>query len=44
LFGSRSDSEEVAALRLLDIERHALLMFTSCGWLTLRSRRLGYTA
>ncbi len=25
-------SEEVDALRLLEMQRHALLMFTSCGW------------
>jgi len=24
--------EEVAALRLLEMQRHAVLMFTSCGW------------
>jgi len=24
--------EQVAALRMLEIQRHALLMFTSCGW------------
>ncbi len=27
-----SDLEEVAVLRLLEMQRHALLMFTSCGW------------
>jgi alpha-amylase/alpha-mannosidase (GH57 family) len=26
------DSEQVDALRLLEMQRHALLMFTSCGW------------
>ncbi|CBN54344.1 MULTISPECIES: DUF3536 domain-containing protein [Kamptonema] len=26
------DSERVDALRLLEMQRHALLMFTSCGW------------
>jgi alpha-amylase/alpha-mannosidase (GH57 family) len=26
------DGEKVKALRLLEMERHALLMFTSCGW------------
>jgi alpha-amylase/alpha-mannosidase (GH57 family) len=28
----RSQSERVDALRLLEMQRHALLMFTSCGW------------
>ncbi|MFQ4145923.1 DUF3536 domain-containing protein [Chlorogloeopsis sp. ULAP02] len=27
-----SDAERVDALRLLEMQRHALLMFTSCGW------------
>lgn len=27
-----SPAEEVAVLRLLEIQRHAVLMFTSCGW------------
>jgi alpha-amylase/alpha-mannosidase (GH57 family) len=27
-----SQEEEVAALKLLEIQRHALLMYTSCGW------------
>jgi alpha-amylase/alpha-mannosidase (GH57 family) len=27
-----SESDQVAALRLLEIQRHAMLMFTSCGW------------
>jgi alpha-amylase/alpha-mannosidase (GH57 family) len=27
-----SDSEKVDALRLLEMQRHTLLMFTSCGW------------
>jgi alpha-amylase/alpha-mannosidase (GH57 family) len=27
-----SDSEVTLALRLLEMQRHALLMFTSCGW------------
>ncbi len=27
-----SDEEEVAALKLLEMQRHALLMYTSCGW------------
>ncbi|GAB1544064.1 DUF3536 domain-containing protein [Scytonema sp. NUACC21] len=27
-----SSSEQVDALRLLEMQRHALLMFTSCGW------------
>src|SRR4028119_838576 len=26
------DAEQVDALRLLEMQRHALLMFTSCGW------------
>ena len=26
------DSEQVDALRLLEMQRHALFMFTSCGW------------
>jgi hypothetical protein len=26
------DSERVRALKLLEMERHAMLMFTSCGW------------
>ncbi|MDJ0619366.1 MAG: DUF3536 domain-containing protein [Calothrix sp. MO_192.B10] len=26
------ESEQVDALRLLEMQRHALLMFTSCGW------------
>ena len=26
------EEERVAALRLLEMQRHALLMFTSCGW------------
>jgi alpha-amylase/alpha-mannosidase (GH57 family) len=26
------DEDRVAALRLLEMERHALLMYTSCGW------------
>lgn len=26
------DSEQVDALRLLEMQRHSLLMFTSCGW------------
>ncbi len=27
-----SDSERITALKLLEMQRHALLMFTSCGW------------
>lgn len=27
-----SPSEEVTVLKLLEIQRHAMLMFTSCGW------------
>ncbi|MBF2078159.1 MAG: DUF3536 domain-containing protein [Synechococcales cyanobacterium T60_A2020_003] len=27
-----SDAERVDALRLLEMQRHALLMYTSCGW------------
>jgi alpha-amylase/alpha-mannosidase (GH57 family) len=27
-----SETEQVAALRLLEMQRHAMLMFTSCGW------------
>jgi alpha-amylase/alpha-mannosidase (GH57 family) len=27
-----SESEKVDALRLLEMQRHSLLMFTSCGW------------
>jgi alpha-amylase/alpha-mannosidase (GH57 family) len=27
-----SPSEQIDALRLLEMQRHALLMFTSCGW------------
>ncbi|MCX7592190.1 MAG: DUF3536 domain-containing protein [Fischerella sp.] len=27
-----TDAEQVDALRLLEMQRHALLMFTSCGW------------
>jgi hypothetical protein len=26
------ESEQVAAVRLLEMQRHAMLMFTSCGW------------
>ncbi|MBW4431394.1 MAG: DUF3536 domain-containing protein [Pelatocladus maniniholoensis HA4357-MV3] len=26
------DTEQIDALRLLEMQRHALLMFTSCGW------------
>jgi alpha-amylase/alpha-mannosidase (GH57 family) len=27
-----NDSERITALKLLEMQRHALLMFTSCGW------------
>ena len=27
-----NETEQVTALRLLEIQRHAMLMFTSCGW------------
>ena len=27
-----SDEERVAALKLLELQRHAMLMYTSCGW------------
>ncbi|MCU0785231.1 MAG: DUF3536 domain-containing protein [Verrucomicrobia bacterium] len=27
-----SDEEQVSCLRLLELQRHAMLMFTSCGW------------
>jgi alpha-amylase/alpha-mannosidase (GH57 family) len=27
-----SDGDQVTALRLLEMQRHAMLMFTSCGW------------
>ena len=27
-----SEDEQVTALRLLEMQRHAMLMFTSCGW------------
>ena len=27
-----SDTEQVTALKLLEMQRHALLMYTSCGW------------
>jgi alpha-amylase/alpha-mannosidase (GH57 family) len=30
--GPLSDCERIAALKLLEMQRHALLMFTSCGW------------
>jgi alpha-amylase/alpha-mannosidase (GH57 family) len=26
------DDEQIACLRLLELQRHAMLMFTSCGW------------
>ncbi|HBE16748.1 MAG TPA: glycoside hydrolase, partial [Cyanobacteria bacterium UBA11367] len=29
---SLSPSEQIDALRLLEMQRHALLMYTSCGW------------
>jgi alpha-amylase/alpha-mannosidase (GH57 family) len=27
-----NDEEQITALRMLEIQRHALLMYTSCGW------------
>jgi alpha-amylase/alpha-mannosidase (GH57 family) len=27
-----SDSEKILALKLMELQRHAMLMFTSCGW------------
>ena len=27
-----SEAEQITALRLLEMQRHAMLMFTSCGW------------
>ena len=27
-----TEAEQVTALRLLEVQRHAMLMFTSCGW------------
>ncbi len=27
-----SDDEQITALRLLELQRHAMLMYTSCGW------------
>jgi alpha-amylase/alpha-mannosidase (GH57 family) len=27
-----NEGEQIAALRLLEMQRHAMLMFTSCGW------------
>jgi alpha-amylase/alpha-mannosidase (GH57 family) len=30
--GNLQEADRVAALRLLEMERHALLMYTSCGW------------
>ena len=27
-----NDAEQIIALRLLEMQRHAMLMFTSCGW------------
>jgi hypothetical protein len=29
---SLSEDEQVAALRLMELQRHAMLMYTSCGW------------
>ena len=29
---SLSEEEQVAALKLLEMQRHAMLMYTSCGW------------
>jgi len=31
-FGAVSEQTKIDALRLLEMQRHALLMFTSCGW------------
>jgi hypothetical protein len=30
--GSNDDAAQVRALKLLEMQRHALLMYTSCGW------------
>ena len=30
--GSLGDAERTEALRLLELQRHAMLMYTSCGW------------
>ena len=30
--GAREEPDRVRALRLLEMQRHALMMFTSCGW------------
>jgi alpha-amylase/alpha-mannosidase (GH57 family) len=30
--GELNDHEQVQALRLLEMQRHAMLMYTSCGW------------
>ncbi len=30
---NQDESEQLMALRLLEIQRHAMLMYTSCGWL-----------
>ncbi|MGH7577809.1 MAG: DUF3536 domain-containing protein [Longimicrobiales bacterium] len=30
--GPLNDDQRVRAIRLLELERHAMLMFTSCGW------------
>ena len=27
-----NENEQISALRLLEMQRHALLMYTSCGW------------
>jgi alpha-amylase/alpha-mannosidase (GH57 family) len=32
LLGTPTDDERRRALRLLELQRHSLLMFTSCGW------------
>jgi alpha-amylase/alpha-mannosidase (GH57 family) len=31
-YGALSESDQIVALRLLEMQRHALLMFTSCAW------------
>jgi hypothetical protein len=30
--GERSEADDVCALKLLEMQRHAMLMYTSCGW------------
>ncbi len=31
-FALLNDEEQVTALKLLEMQRHAMLMYTSCGW------------